>query len=300
MKRLIVLVLLAACTEPTPAGRSSDGPLQISSHTLVPLDTAFGYMTRVKFVVENPKDGKDAFLILSVEPTRNTTEDSFVFRHGTHTEGLLLPGQSLVVEMPFRVLHPFETFRFRLVRLTTADVMREWSWDEAKLEAYRKFYGRIVERRDRPVPESVTAISKPETDAQTIEVGFGKLKEPRVPFEKASQSAGPHEAYTYSLILGGWIFKAGGKDILVSANFPRTELASCPPRAYRDMDQNQSIDVHVDFALAKTLGFEPKPTGETSRSFRINVSALRFKEFLQKVLQQGKAIRAGSTGYTLE
>jgi hypothetical protein len=303
MKRALILAFLAACAEPTPAGRSMEGLLLIQSHTLIPMEPVFGYITRVKFVVENPKDGADAFLVVSIEPTRNTAEETFVFRHGDHSEGLLLPGQSLVLERSFRVMHPTETFRFHVVRLSIPGVMQEWGWNEAQLETYRKFHGRIVEPRARPVPESVTvsdALSKRPTEAQAIEVGFGKLPDPRVSFETASQKAGKHESVTYSLVLGGWIFKSGSKDILVSANYPRTEVASCPPRAYRDMDVNNSIDVKLDFASAKALGFEGKPTGETSRSFRIEVPALRFKEFLKKAGEQGKTIRIGPTGYTLE
>lgn len=294
----------------------------IQTHTLVPAEASFGYMTRIKFVVENPKDAKDAMLVLSLAPTRNTSEEGFDFAHPVYGEieraggeyrynamaqqasamnvheGLLLPGQSLILEVSFRVIYPSETFRFRIVRMSLEETVKACfayvknaAFRPLDLDAYRQIHGRIVARATGPVESSVLVTTLGAPEEQSVEVGFGTLKTPKISFEAASRQVGEFKQVLYCRTLGGWVFKGDGKDILVGSIYPRSEIAGCHPRVYRDIDMANSIPVRIDAPTAKELGYEAKPgDGMYRQGFYIEVPAHRFYEFALAAGRKGRRL----------
>lgn len=185
-------------------------------------------------------------------------------------EGLLLPGQTLIVERSTRLLGRQEEAVVRYLKLNSADLRgeiylpeRETSLqtrfrrpDQRTLRGFQTRTPRSPAFADSLGPESVLAsrslLARPaETASQLIEL---PVRPPAVPWTEAEKRGrGRGRFLTYCAALGGWIFESEGGHWLVSAGGDRP-LPLASPRFYRDLDLNGGFELALDDKTARRIG----------------------------------------------
>jgi len=221
-------------------------------------------------------------------------------------EGLLLPGQSLVVDRTIRLLGPREEIIVAYGELTELDVRRELYFaardsgirtkyrrpDDAALREFAALGPRTPNVGTGPGRESVLAtqplMTRPGKTA-TQAVDFAGAKSPPLVWAEA-EKRGRGRFLTYCVTFGGWVFAGDGGDVVVGATGDRS-LPSAPARLYRDLDLDHKFTLRVDEKSARELGVKAQPgDGMYRQGLFAEVTAAESPRVLEAARAAGRRI----------
>jgi hypothetical protein len=318
---------LAACAGAAPTnpnakpGPESSGSLRIEITGTAPPGLEVGGFADLTILITNATDA--AVLLLSVASKYDISEEPlelgrtargslrFDIALGEYTydptaprqtsepvqEGLLLPGQTLVVERMVRLIGPREEAVVRYHKLDAEDLRGEVYFpfretglrtrfrrpDPHALREFQAFTPRSPAHGSEPGRESVLASRRllersPETASQLIEL---PVRPPPLPWADAEKRGRERGRFlTYCTTLRGWIFAGEDGHWLISAS-EDLPLPPAPARLYRDLDLDGRFELVVEDKTARELGLPSRPADGRQASEIAAAAAPRILEAIR-------------------